>query len=58
MGNKELDLKNTLIKFTLDQTVGASFNIPLFLAVIGLCRGQNQDQILSAIQNVCFTVLG
>jgi protein Mpv17 len=53
---KDLDVKNTLIKFAIDQTVGAAFNIPLFLAIIGSCRGQSTDQILSAIQNVSFPI--
>ncbi|CAK3888487.1 related to integral membrane, Mpv17 PMP22 family [Lecanosticta acicola] len=38
---KKLDLKNTAIKFLLDQTVGAGVNTVLFVVGIGLIRGQS-----------------
>ncbi|MCJ1397303.1 hypothetical protein MMC11_000495 [Xylographa trunciseda] len=36
---QKLDLRNTAIKFTLDQTVGAALNTSLFLVIIRLLRG-------------------
>jgi protein Mpv17 len=49
---KVVNIQNILIKFVCDQTIGAAFNIPLFLASIGLAKGQGVDQILSTIQKV------
>ena len=49
---KTLDVRNTVIKFIIDQTIGAVINIPLFLATIGAAKGQSLDQILTAIQEV------
>jgi protein Mpv17 len=49
---KVLDIKNTVSKFLLDQTVGAAFNIPLFIGIIGMLKGQGGDQIWSGIQRV------
>jgi hypothetical protein len=47
-----LDVKNTVIKFLMDQTVGAAFNIPLFIGIIGMLKRQSMDQILTTIQRV------
>jgi protein Mpv17 len=47
-----LDVKNTALKFLLDQTAGAAFNIPLFIGIIGMLKGQNGDQILAAVRRV------
>jgi protein Mpv17 len=44
-------VRNTIIKFLLDQTVGAAFNIPLFLVTIGLLQGQNVAQVVRTVQN-------
>jgi hypothetical protein len=49
---KAVNVQNILIKFVCDQTIGAAFNIPLFLASIGLAKGQGVDQIISTIQKV------
>ncbi|PIB01194.1 hypothetical protein CB0940_00894 [Cercospora beticola] len=42
---KKLSVKNTAIKFTLDQTIGASVNTVLFIAGIALLRGQDMRSI-------------
>jgi hypothetical protein len=47
-----LDVKNTIIKFLLDQTIGAAFNIPLYFIILGTLKGQCVDHVLSAIQRV------
>jgi len=44
-----LDVKNTIVKFLADQTIGAAFNIPLFIAIIGMLKGQNMDQIVNTV---------
>jgi protein Mpv17 len=49
---KAVNIQNILIKFVCDQTIGAAFNIPIFLASIGLAKGQGVDQIVSTIQKV------
>jgi hypothetical protein len=49
---KAVNVQNILIKFVCDQTIGAAFNIPIFLASIGLAKGQGVDQIVSTIQKV------
>lgn len=48
------DVKNTLIKFAMDQTVGAAINIPLFLVTIGAVKGQGLEQILDTVRRVSF----
>ena len=50
-----VDVRNTLIKFACDQTIGAVINIPLFIATIGATKGQGLEQILTTIQRVCQT---
>lgn len=47
-----LDVKNTIAKFLLDQTVGAAFNIPLYFAILGTLKGQSADHILTSIKKV------
>jgi protein Mpv17 len=49
---KALDIQNTLIKFVCDQTIGAAFNIPLFLVSIGIAKGQGVNQIIETIRKV------
>lgn len=49
---KSLNLKNTAIKFALDQTIGAAFNITLFVASIGILKGLSYDQIVEALRKV------
>jgi len=45
-----LSVKNTLIKFVMDQTIGAAFNIPLFIGIIGMVKGQSVDKINHSIK--------
>jgi protein Mpv17 len=47
-----LNITNTLAKFILDQSVGALINIPLFIGVMGMLKGQNVDQIVNTVQEV------
>ncbi|EME88319.1 uncharacterized protein MYCFIDRAFT_55315 [Pseudocercospora fijiensis CIRAD86] len=47
---KKLSLKNTAIKFTLDQTLGSAINTVLFIAGIALLRGQSLDTVYTNIQ--------
>jgi protein Mpv17 len=54
MAVKEVtDYKNIAIKFALDQTVGAVFNIVLFIAGIGALKGEAGHRILGSIRRVC-----
>lgn len=54
MGVKEVtDYKNIAIKFALDQTVGAVFNIVLFIVGIGALKGEGRQHILASIRRVC-----
>jgi hypothetical protein len=46
------DVKNIVIKFLMDQTVGAAINIPLFLGTIGAVKGQSVDYIVNTIREV------
>lgn len=47
--SKRLNKKNTLIKFSLDQTIGAAVNTILFLVGIALLRGQSWDFIYKQV---------
>jgi len=49
---KKLDVKNTAIKFFLDQSVGSLFNTVAFIAGMAAIRGANTSAIISAVQNV------
>ncbi|MCJ1314999.1 hypothetical protein MMC15_000313 [Xylographa vitiligo] len=49
---QKLDLRNTAIKFTLDQTAGAALNTSLFLFIIKLLRGGSPVDCLEAIREV------
>ncbi|GAB1742951.1 hypothetical protein NU219Hw_g8652t2 [Hortaea werneckii] len=46
--SKKLNKKNTLIKFSLDQTIGAGVNTVLFLIGLPLLRGQTDMKILKS----------
>lgn len=48
---KTLNIKNTAIKFCLDQTVGAAVNTILFIAGIALLRGHSLESIQQDIQD-------
>jgi len=38
---KQLSIRNTIIKFLLDQTIGAAVNTVMFIMGIAMLRGQN-----------------
>ena len=49
---KELSITNTLIKFFIDQILGASVNTLLFIAVRGMFKGMGAPEIMSNIREV------
>jgi len=54
---EELSTTNTVIKFTLDQTVGASFNTAFFIVMLNLLRGAGWSATVTAVQRVSFVCL-
>jgi len=46
------NVKNTMIKFLLDQTVGALFNVIAFIAGIGAMKGKGSSQIVEDVTTV------
>ncbi|GAB7363211.1 hypothetical protein MBLNU230_g3493t1 [Neophaeotheca triangularis] len=46
---KKLNIKNTGIKFALDQTLGAGVNTVMFIAGIGLLRGKSLEAAYYAV---------
>jgi protein Mpv17 len=51
-GKRKIDIKNTVIKFALDQTLGATFNTVLFIAGIGALKGMGTNGIIQSIKRV------
>ena len=55
-------MKNTAIKFGLDQTLGAIFNNSAFLVAIRLMRGGSLETCITALREVrslvCFVIFG
>lgn len=49
---KKLNIKNTAIKFSLDQTFGAVVNNVLFITSIGALRGEPSGQIITDVRTV------
>ncbi|KAL1987130.1 hypothetical protein VTN96DRAFT_4736 [Rasamsonia emersonii] len=49
--NQKLNIKNTVAKVVLDQTVGAALNTVLFLTTMGILRGQDSNAVLNSIRN-------
>jgi len=47
---KKLNIKNTAIKFALDQTFGAAANTVLFIAGIAILRGHTFESIQQDVQ--------
>lgn len=47
-----LNVKNTIIKVFLDQTVGAAWITLLFLITMGILRGQDYDSVVDVIKKV------
>lgn len=50
--DKKLNLLNTLVKFVLDQTVGAVWNVGFFLGLTKWLQGVPLDQCLIAVREV------
>lgn len=48
----QLDVRNTVIKFFLDQSLSATTNTMLFIVVLGLIKGQSIEYICTAISTV------
>lgn len=55
--SKKLNIKNTGIKFALDQTLGAAANTVMFIAGISMLRGQSSSQIIANVQEEFFPLL-
>jgi len=51
-GKQKIDIKNTAIKFALDQTLGAMFNTVLFIAGIGALKGMDANRVIELIKKV------
>jgi hypothetical protein len=51
-GKQKLNVKNTVVKVVIDQTVGAAINTVAFVMTMGLLRGQDFEVIKAQIQNV------
>lgn len=51
---KKLNITNTLIKFSLDQTVGAVYNTVAFLVVMQAFKGASAGEIWEVVQRVGF----
>lgn len=49
---KKLNIRNTAIKFGLDQTIGALANTVLFIAGMAALRGEGLEQIWAEVQRV------
>ncbi|KIW29182.1 hypothetical protein, variant [Cladophialophora immunda] len=58
VGKKEtLSVTNTVAKFVLDQTIGASLNTIWFIIMINLLRGESLSYIVTTIQRDFFPML-
>ncbi|KIW21134.1 hypothetical protein PV08_01714 [Exophiala spinifera] len=47
---ESLSITNTIIKFVLDQSVGAVYNTAAFIVIIGLLRGATYTQTVDALK--------
>lgn len=56
MVKRNLNVGNTIKKLALDQTVGATVNTVLFMAVIGALKGLGGGDIVDAIKQVSSNV--
>lgn len=48
----KLNIRNTLMKFLLDMTLGAIVNTYLFIALIGVLKGMRGTEVLEACNRV------
>ena len=55
-GKKRLSKTNTAKKFALDQTLGATVNTLLFIAVMSAFKGKDGKAIIRDCQRVCFSM--
>ena len=53
-----LDIRNTAIKFAIDQTLGASFNTVFYIAVMGALKGLRGNAIIEAVKDVRLRLVG
>jgi hypothetical protein len=53
---KRLSKTNTAKKFVLDQTLGATVNTLLFIAVMGAFKGKDGKAIIRDCQRVCLSM--
>ena len=53
---ERLNVRNTLVKFGLDQTVGAVVNVGAYIGGTRLLRGVPAGTCWDAVKEVCFTV--
>lgn len=51
-GKETLSITNTVMKFVLDQTVGATLNTVFFIVIINLLRGASWSTTVTAVQRV------
>ena len=51
-GEKKLNLRNTLVKFAVDQTLGATANTVTFVAAMSAFKGKSRTGILHDCQKV------
>jgi hypothetical protein len=48
----QLNIRNTVVKFFLDQTLSATTNTMLFIVVLGSIKGQSLEYIRAAVLTV------
>lgn len=53
-----LDVKNTVAKIVIDQTLGGVWNTVLFIATMGALRGQDYEVILEQVRDVSLSFPG
>lgn len=53
-GKETLSIKNTVAKFILDQTIGATLNTIMFIILINLLRGASWSTAVTAVQRVSY----
>ncbi|CRG86295.1 hypothetical protein PISL3812_03300 [Talaromyces islandicus] len=54
---KKLNVRNTVIKVIIDQTIGASIMLVLFLSTITILRGGTVEDIGNTVQNEYWTIM-
>lgn len=53
----KLNIRNTLAKVVIDQTLGAAWNTVLFIVTMGALRGEGYEMILEQIWDVSSIIL-